>query len=365
MSGTRIEHQFDVGTSGITDPASQEDVQEFLTPPAPEPPAGDQGAGGQARPGTDPGGAHPARSEARPRPPEAGDDEGMSRSRLRRERQRQARDRELNYVRQLEARVADLEQRHGEVGVTQLQAELNGLDLRFNEVRNRFQAAEAAIAQGATGPQLAAALNQKDTALEEARQISQRQELLQAKLQEPRVRRDVSAAPDGAASDPRRGNGGSPGPASPRAVPSTLGPEGRYHGQQFVQDYPVVLQDPNSEDARSIREIDDELASEGWNMNQRDYWDEFRRRVNEELPHLAASNPSSRPQGRQPAPPNNTRRGPPMAAAGRAPGSPAAHPLTGQRISALKEAGLWDDPKSRERMKKYYGDYDKVNGSAS
>ena len=113
--------------------------------------------------------------------------------------------------------------------------------------------------------------------------------------------------------------------------------------------------DPNGGDTDSRRalEIDRELAREGWNPTTPQYWDELEARVKKTLPHRskqAYSGKSSKSvvtgSGRESAPT----------------GSKGGYKLSAERTAALKESGIWDDPKQREEAIKRYREYDRANG---
>jgi hypothetical protein len=107
-------------------------------------------------------------------------------------------------------------------------------------------------------------------------------------------------------------------------------------------------------DSRIAKVIDNELASEGWDPADPEYWDELDSRLSTRLPHRYAAKSGGTSRSR----PNPT-------ASGRA-ANPAATPantirLSPDRVQAIKDAGAWDDPAARNRMIKAYMAYDKQN----
>ena len=114
--------------------------------------------------------------------------------------------------------------------------------------------------------------------------------------------------------------------------------------------------DPSSGDLDSsiVVQIDAALGREGWNPTTQEYWDELDSRIKKYLPHRAvrAKVPTSKPKsvvsgsGRETtgaAPKGNTYR------------------LSSERVQAIKDAGMWDDPKARADMIKRYRDQDAKN----
>ena len=113
--------------------------------------------------------------------------------------------------------------------------------------------------------------------------------------------------------------------------------------------------DPNARDtdSRIAKVIDQDLAAEGWDPADPEYWDELNNRLSARLPHRYAAK-------------SNTpiKRGGPTAS------SRSANPsgrtgttitLSPQRVQAIKDAGAWDDPAKRSKMIKAYANFDKEN----
>lgn len=112
--------------------------------------------------------------------------------------------------------------------------------------------------------------------------------------------------------------------------------------------------DPQGKDAdsRQALAIDRELANEGWVPTTPQYWDELQARVNKQLPHKNKReyNNSNRSvvsgSGRESAPSGNG----------------GTYKLSAARVSAMKDAGAWDDPKERAAMIASFKKYDKEQG---
>lgn len=94
--------------------------------------------------------------------------------------------------------------------------------------------------------------------------------------------------------------------------------------------------------------IDNEIAKEGFNPAQRDYWEELTRRVEDAIGDSEAA--ASRPKRKAP-PTGNTREHAPVS-------TKREIYVTPERKQAMIEAGVWDDPKSRQRYLKAYQSYD-------
>ena len=104
------------------------------------------------------------------------------------------------------------------------------------------------------------------------------------------------------------------------------------------------------EDSEIAMTIDKKMVKEGWNPASPEYWDELDNRLQKYLPHryndVIDETPRSRPRtvvtgsGRESA----ANRG----------GRANTFTLSPDRVRAMKDAGMWDDPEKRARMIKRY-----------
>jgi len=105
-------------------------------------------------------------------------------------------------------------------------------------------------------------------------------------------------------------------------------------------------------DSRIAKVIDQELAADGWEPSDPEYWDELDSRLASRLPHRYAAKGASKrtnpaPSGRS----SNPGAGP----------SGTTFTLSRERVQAIKDAGAWDDPSKRNQMIKAYASYDRQN----
>lgn len=106
-------------------------------------------------------------------------------------------------------------------------------------------------------------------------------------------------------------------------------------------------------DSRIAKVVDQELAADGWDPADPEYWDELDNRLQARLPHRYAAKTG-----------NTTRRANPTASARTA--NPVSKPsntitLSRERVQAIKDAGAWDNPTLRNKMIKAYATYDRQN----
>lgn len=107
-------------------------------------------------------------------------------------------------------------------------------------------------------------------------------------------------------------------------------------------------------DSRIAKVIDNELASEGWDPADPEYWDELDNRLKERLPHRYVGKQGSD---------RNRRSG---GSSGRADVSGSSvskntFTLSRERVQALKDAGMWDDPSKRAKAIRNYAEFDRNN----
>jgi hypothetical protein len=104
-------------------------------------------------------------------------------------------------------------------------------------------------------------------------------------------------------------------------------------------------------DSRIAKVIDSELAADGWDPADPEYWDELDSRLSTRLPHRYAAR-------------GNTKRANPTASSrtAQAQGNkPGQITLSRERVEAIKEAGAWDDVNKRNKMIRAYAAYDRAN----
>jgi hypothetical protein len=106
-------------------------------------------------------------------------------------------------------------------------------------------------------------------------------------------------------------------------------------------------------DSRIAKVVDQELASEGWEPSDPEYWEELDNRLSSRLPHRysARNGTSSRRSG-----PTESGR-----SAGANNKSGGSFTLSRDRVQAIKDAGAWDDPAKRSKMVNAYARFDKEN----
>ena len=138
-------------------------------------------------------------------------------------------------------------------------------------------------------------------------------------------------------------------------------PRLKHHAEGWMQNN--AWYDPSGTDMDSdmVLKLDDRMVKEGWNPTTQEYWDELDARVKKYLPHRANST-YNKPQS-NPVSKNRV----PVAGAGQAAvGAPkGTYRLSAERVKALKEAGVYDDPSKRADAIKRFQEYDKQSGQTN
>lgn len=123
-------------------------------------------------------------------------------------------------------------------------------------------------------------------------------------------------------------------------------------------------------DSKVLSTVDRKLLDEGWNPDQKGYWDELEKRMSTYLPHRAREkSPGSGNSGYTPATEGNQRQSQRSPVAGASGGNSGGgggrktYKLSEERVRAMKEAGLWDDPAKRESAIRRYRSYDAEHAS--
>ena len=143
-----------------------------------------------------------------------------------------------------------------------------------------------------------------------------------------------------------------------QSAPSPLDPRLIQNAQNWMEGNDWYDPSARDEDSSIMKTIDDRLAQEGWDPKTTEYWDELSRRGSKYLPHRF-----TKTQNRATNQPVNRPRQT-VAGSGESGGGGAVATgfvLSAARVSAIKEAGAWDDPTRRASMIKRFKEYDRNN----
>lgn len=138
-----------------------------------------------------------------------------------------------------------------------------------------------------------------------------------------------------------------------QSAPQPLDPRLANHAQAWMERNSWYDPSGQDQDSEIAMRIDHRLAQEGWDPTTKEYWDELSARVKKYLPHRVNSGKIERNKPRSVV----TGSGRENASAN----SGATYKLSSERVQALKDAGIWDDPKQRAEAIKRFRAYDKQN----
>lgn len=108
------------------------------------------------------------------------------------------------------------------------------------------------------------------------------------------------------------------------------------------------------EDSEIAKIVDQKLVKEGWNPATEEYWEELDKRLQKRLPHRYTDNyedESNRPSRRPRSIVTSSGREGTSAS-----GARNSFVLSPEQVRAMKDAGLWDNPQTRNRMIKRYAE---------
>ena len=136
-------------------------------------------------------------------------------------------------------------------------------------------------------------------------------------------------------------------------VPNEISTEVQYNATQWLKKNSWYDPQARDTDSRIAKVIDQELAQDGWDPSDSEYWEELDNRLSARLPHRYTS------KGGQ-----QTRRAGPTASsrvANTTSAKPGTITLSRDRVQAIKDAGAWDDVEKRNKMIRAYAQYDRAN----
>lgn len=136
-------------------------------------------------------------------------------------------------------------------------------------------------------------------------------------------------------------------------VPNPISTEVQQNATRWLKKNSWYDPQARDTDSRIAKVVDQELAADGWDPSDPEYWDELDNRLQTRLPHRYAA------KGNQ----TQRRAGP--TASSRVANTSSAKPgtitLSRERVQAIKDAGAWDDVSKRNKMIRAYAAYDREN----
>ena len=137
-------------------------------------------------------------------------------------------------------------------------------------------------------------------------------------------------------------------------APRPLDPRLKANAESWMERNSWYDASGEDQDSDVVLRLDQRLTAEGWNPTTSEYWEELDARVKKYLPHRANSGY------------NRPKVGARVPVAGASQGSSQSkggYVLSAERVKALKDAGIYEDPKALAEAIKRYQNFDKDNAN--
>ena len=141
------------------------------------------------------------------------------------------------------------------------------------------------------------------------------------------------------------------------AAPAPLDPRVANQAKGWLEKNKWYDPSGSDKDSRMAAFIDKEIAQEGWNPATPQYWEELDTRLKEKNIGPRAKIGYNKSTGSRSPVAGSGRSSAPSAGSG-------SYTLSPERVQALKDSGKWEDTAEREKMIKYYKNYDKQSATA-
>jgi hypothetical protein len=136
-------------------------------------------------------------------------------------------------------------------------------------------------------------------------------------------------------------------------VPNPISTEVQQQATKWLKRNTWYDPDARDTDSRIAKVVDQELAADGWDPGDSEYWEELDNRLQSRLPHRYTARGNS--NHKRAAGPTASSR---VAESGSKPGTIT---LSRDRVQAIKDAGAWDNVERRNKMIRAYASYDRQN----
>jgi hypothetical protein len=247
--------------------------------------------------------------------------------RLKKDLKRQREISAKNTIQALERRNEDLAKRLAAVESTASSYQLAQLDKAVEDEATRVEYAKMRMIQAAQENDVAAQMEYLEQLTDAKQRLTQVQSYKKQQLE--------------TAKSPKQN------------VPNPINTEVQQNATKWLKKNSWYDPQARDTDSRIAKVVDQELAGEGWDASDPEYWDELDNRLQARLPHRYTSKGNS----------SNRKAGP--TSSNRSSNSQVSKPgtvmLSRDRVQAIKDAGAWDDVTKRNKMIRAYQAYDRQN----
>jgi len=135
-------------------------------------------------------------------------------------------------------------------------------------------------------------------------------------------------------------------------VPNEISTEVQQNATKWLKKNSWYDPQARDTDSRIAKVIDQELASDGWDPSDPEYWEELDNRLSARLPHRYTSKGGSTKKHSGPTASSRVES---------SSAKPGTIRLSPERVQAIRDAGAWDDVEKRNKMIRAYAQYDRNN----
>ena len=246
--------------------------------------------------------------------------------RLKKELKRQRDLSSKNKIQALERRNTELAERLAKLENTASSYEFAQLDKAIEDEATRVEYAKMKMLQAAQANDAAAQVEYLEQLTDAKQRLNQAQHYKKQQLE--------------AAKAPKQN------------VPNPVNTEVQQNATRWLKKNAWYDPQARDTDSRIAKVIDQELASDGWDPADPEYWEELDSRLSSRLPHRYTAKGGS------------TKRANPTASSRVANTTNAKSgtiTLSRERVQAIRDAGAWDDVEKRNKMIRAYAAYDRQN----
>jgi hypothetical protein len=231
-----------------------------------------------------------------------------------------------NKIKMLERHNAELAERLAKVENTATSYQFAQLDKAIEDEATRVEYAKMKMLQAAQSNDAAAQIEYLEQLTEAKQRLNQAQYYKKQQLEEAK--------------------------APKQNVPNPMASEVQQNATKWLKKNSWYDPQARDTDSRIAKVIDQELAADGWDPSDSEYWEELDSRLSSRLPHRYVSKGGS-----------NKRANPTASSRVANTTSQKAGTITlsRDRVQAIKDAGAWDDVEKRNKMIRAYASYDREN----
>ena len=231
-----------------------------------------------------------------------------------------------NKIKMLERHNEDLARRLAAVENTAVSYQFAQIDKSIEDEATRVEYAKMKLTQAAQSGDAAAQVEYLEQLTEAKQRLQQAQYFKKQQLEEAK--------------------------APKQNVPNEVNTQVQKNAEKWLRKNSWYDPHARDTDSRIAKVIDQELAADGWDPSDSEYWEELDSRLQTRLPHRYTSKGGSVKR----ANPSSSSR---VANSGAS--KPGTITLSRDRVQAIKDAGAWDDVEKRNKMIRAYASYDRAN----